>query len=299
MNFGRWFHSQNSFDRSKAIAGLLTCPATRQITYLVTCLSFLSACAMPLDSPKPQLPPVTGDRPPFSHRTGDHTDVLLFSGASSWSAEVDSLARILLSHGTTYQEVTSAELDGMSTDEISKYSLLIVPGGNAPVLTGSLSAATHAKLRTAVQERGLDYLGFCAGAWAAIAPAPEPGKDTTYGLGVVNGPIQQPNYLEKQGLEFAISHASFPNGTQRDLLWYGGPMTPDLPGGVVAKYADGTPAVTQIWSGQGFVIVSGLHPAINPFILNALGLSDTDAIDPEFAWQLIEAGLRQIPLQAF
>jgi len=190
-------------------------------------------------------------------------------------------------------------LDSMPLDELSKYALMIFPGGDAPTITKSLTADTHAKLREAVQKRGVDYLGFCAGAWLAISPAPQPGEDVFYGIGVVAGPIQQQNYLYKEGREFAIAKASFPDGTHRDLLWYGGPITPDIPGGVLAKYPDGTPAITQINSGEGLVIVAGLHPTANLAILNVLGLSDPEAIAPDYAWKLIAAGIHHTPLPAF
>ena len=261
----------------------------------------LSACAMPLglssSAPAAGAPATT--HPPSSHRTGRHADVLLFAGAASWRSEIESLENILLEHGATYQEITSLQLDALSLDELLDYSLLIIPGGDAPTLTASLSAATHARLREAVQKGGLNYLGFCAGAWAAIAPAPAPDGDVSYGLGIVDGPIQKPNYLSEEGREFAISRAIFPGGKRRDLLWYGGPVTPELPGGVIVRYADWSPAVTQINSGQGYVIVSGLHPAATEPILNALGINDPEAIDPEFAWQLLDAGIRRSPLPAF
>ena len=283
MKFGRQFRSRSGFNRTWAIA---------------SSLMFLGACAMPTNPGPPPAAQVA--RPPSAHRDGTHADVLLFAGASIWTSEVDSLANIMIDQHATYQEVNSAELNAMTLDEIAQYALLVVPGGDAPTLTASLTAETHARLRAAVQERGVNYLGFCAGAWAAVAPAPaRPGDDVSYGLGIVDGPLESLSYLAKQGKEFAISRASFPDKTQRDLLWYGGPTTPDVPGGVIAKYPDGTPAISQLWSHQGFVIVSGLHPAANAGILNVLGINDAEAIAPEFAWSLLNAGIHAVPLPAF
>jgi glutamine amidotransferase-like uncharacterized protein len=287
MKSGRHSHSR-SF--SELLRRLI-----RSIAVVSSAFYFVS-CAMPLGDPPPA---AVLQKPPHSHLNGGQANVLIFAGASSWSAEIDSLAAILLAHGSSYQEVSSEELNQMTLDQIAQYSLLVVPGGDAPTLTNSLTPQTHAALREAVQHRGVSYLGFCAGAWAAISPAPAPGEDAAYGLSIVDGPIQQPNYLDQEGMKFAISRAQFPNKTQRDLLWYGGPITPDSPGGVIARYPDGTPAITQLWSQKGFVIVSGLHPAATPDILSALGLSDGEAVDPDFAWALLDAGIRQIPLPAF
>ena len=199
----------------------------------------------------------------------------------------------------SYEEVDSKGLDEMPLDQLTSFGALVVPGGYAPTITASLSAQTHAKLREAVQVRGMSYLGFCAGAWLAVAPAPAAGQDVAYGVGLVDGPVLQENYLEKQGLEFKIVQAEFPGGAKRDLLWYGGPITPEAPGGVVARYPDGTAAITQVHSGQGFVTLSGLHPTATPAILGVLGLSDPDAVAPDLSWQLLDSTLRQSPLPTY
>jgi glutamine amidotransferase-like uncharacterized protein len=259
---------------------------------------FLSAFFISVGCAKsgPVSEPPTSQYPNFFNGTGSGS-VLLFQGDSSWDAEVDSLAGLLYTHQVTYREVDSSTLNAMTLDEISNYNALIVPGGYAPTITASLSTATHEKLRQAVQIRGMGYLGFCAGAWLGVAPAPAAGNDVTYGIGFVEGPLLQPNYLTQQGREFAIVSAHFPNGSHRDLLWYGGPITPNS--GVVAKYPDETPAVSQVWSGKGFVILSGLHPTATQSILEALSLSDTQAIAPDFAWELLDSVIHQIPLQVF
>ena len=86
-------------------------------------------------------------------------------------------------------------------------------------------------------------------------------------------PFSRTNYLFKQGREFAISRAIFPDGKRRDLLWYGRPIGMTSPEGIVVQYADrDTCRLPDLVSGQGFVIVSGLHPAATPLILNALGM---------------------------
>src|SRR5262249_55612213 len=66
------------------------------------------------------------------------TDAMLFVGAGTWSAEVDSLRSILQNHGASFREVGSSELDGMSVDEISSFGLLIFPGGSGGTEAESL-----------------------------------------------------------------------------------------------------------------------------------------------------------------
>ena len=72
-----------------------------------------------------------------------------------------------------------------------------------------------------------------------------------------------------------------------------------IAGGVIAKYPDGNPAITQIWSGHGFVILSGVHPTADQATLSAVGQSSTDGIHQDTAWSLINAALHDQPLQAF
>jgi len=227
------------------------------------------------------------------------TDVLLFVGAGTWGAEIASLESIMDSHGTSYQTMTSGQLDTMSIDEMAKFGLLIFPGGAGGTEAGSLSAQTHAHLRAAVQLMGVSYLGFCAGAFIAAAPAPAAGQDVSYGLGIVDAPVMDYYYLENQGQDIAMTLEKFPDGSTADLLFYGGPVTPNIVGGVIAKYPNGDPAITQIHSGNGFVIVSGSHPTATQSTLNALGVRSSDGTHLDLAWKLIHSALTQQPMPAY
>jgi glutamine amidotransferase-like uncharacterized protein len=205
----------------------------------------------------------------------------------------------LFRNGATYEDTDSTALNKLSAEDIRHYRLIIFPGGDAITVTNNLTIETHERLRKAVQELGLNYLGFCAGAWMAVAPAPVGTNDVGYGIGVVDGPILQPNYLAKEGLHYAITKAHFPDGSTRDQLWYGGPITPDIPGGVIAKYPNNTPAISQIRSGKGLVILSGLHPTATKEVLNNLGLYNKAAIAPDLAWKILNAGIQGVPLPSF
>ncbi len=249
----------------------------------------------PLSDPgqSPTEPPASDDQRVY------FTDVLLFAGSGTWSAEVASLESILKNAGASYRKISSSELNAMSLEEITEYGLLLFPGGSGGTQARSLTSSTHARLRQAVQEEGVSYLGFCAGAFIAVAPAPKPGQDVSYGLGVVDGEILDYYYLEYRGVTAAMTLETFADGSTRDLLWYGGPVTPEVPGGVIARHPDGTPAISQMSSGNGFVILSGPHPAAPQSIRNTFGLVDKDGLDYDLAWKLIDAALRRAPLPAF
>jgi hypothetical protein len=150
-----------------------------------------------------------------------------------------------------------------------------------------------------VQKYGLNYLGFCAGAWLVASPDSTTPQGESYGVGIVNDLFLKPTIYSTQGLEYTIVKATFPDGSERDLLWYGGPITPDIPGGVIAKYPDGNPAITQIWSGKGLVIISGLHPTVTKPILRVLGLFDSTAVDPELTWKILYAVIHGVTLPAY
>lgn len=212
---------------------------------------------------------------------------------------MSSIESILQSKGASYDTVTSAQLNGMTVDELAQYGTIIFPGGAGGTQAGSLTSDAHANIREAVQQRGLSYVGFCAGAFIAQAPAPAPGGDVSYGIGVVDGPVLEYYYLENQGTTAALTLNTFADGTSANILWYGGPMTPDTPGGVIARYPDGTPAMTELWSGKGFVVLSGPHPTATQSILSSLGLNSSDGVHPDIAWKLINAAIHQQPLPAF
>jgi len=90
-----------------------------------------------------------------------------------------------------------------------------------------------------------------------------------------------------------MTDLTFADGSKQDILWYGGPVTPSTPGGVIAKYPDGNPAITELWSGKGFVILSGVHPTADQATLSAVGMSSTDGTHQDTAWNLINAGIHQ------
>jgi glutamine amidotransferase-like uncharacterized protein len=221
------------------------------------------------------------------------TAALVYNGSGAWTSEVANLESVLKSHGLTYKEVTSAQLGAMTQDELGQYGTLVWPGGSGSSMLSSLSGATRTRIRSAVIDQGVSFVGFCAGAFLAVSPAPAAGSEPGY-LSLLSAPVLDYYYLENQGVSYAMTMETFADGSQHDLVWYGGPVTLDLPGGVVARYPTGDPAITEAFSGKGFVIISGVHPA-SP----NLGIGDTDGVDWDVAFSLINAAVTQTPLPAF
>lgn len=232
------------------------------------------------------------------------TDAMVYNGDGAWSTEVTSLESILKSNGATYREVTSDDLNGMSAQDMSQYGAFVWPGGEGGTMSDSLTTATKANIREAVQSLGVNYIGFCAGSFVAVAPTPAPGKDPDYGIGVVNGPDLQYYQLEAQfeasgQTDIAMTEESFADGTKRDLVWYGGPVVPSGPNMVIAKYPTGDAAISQMKSGNGWVVLSGVHPAAPQSLIDEFGLNDPDGTSFDIAWKLLNDAIHVQPLPTF
>jgi glutamine amidotransferase-like uncharacterized protein len=228
----------------------------------------------------------------------DHTDVLLYTGEGSWGDEIDSLKQILFAHGKTYEEMDDGDFNALDADDLKMYSMVLFAGGDSDKVSAQLNPEIRSLLRKAVKEKGLNYLGFCAGAWLVVSPEPKP-EEEDYGFHLIDGPWLDQTSFYNQGRKSAIANALFPDGRRRNLLWFGGPVTPDVPGGVIAKYPDGKPAITQLQAGKGFVIISGLHPAANKKILSKIHLFTKAPIAPDLGWTMLDAAIRGKPMAAF
>ncbi|HUP55853.1 MAG TPA: BPL-N domain-containing protein [Bdellovibrionota bacterium] len=246
------------------------------------------------DPANPGIPGAPADpgTPPETPRAYT-TAALLFNGSGAWTSEVANLKTVLSSHGLSYKEVTSAQVSAMTVDEMASYGMFVWPGGSGTQMLSSLNGETRKRIRSAVVDRGVGFVGFCAGAFLAVSPAPSGTSAPAY-FSLIPAPILDYYYLENQGVTWDMTTYTFADGSRKDIVWYGGPVTPDIQGGVVAKYPTGEPAITQFRSGKGFVIVSGGHPASPD-----LGIGDTDGVDLDIAWLLLNATLSGKPLPAF
>ena len=233
--------------------------------------------------------------PPTSTRNFS-TDVMIFTGSGTWGTEISDAEALFTANGITYQEANSAQLDAMAPADMAKFGIIFMPGGAGGTEAGSVSAQTHANLRTAVQSLGLGYVGFCAGAFVAAAPAPSAGGDVSYGFGVVDAPVM--NYYTGPGTSAAYEETleTFADGHTENMLWYGGPITPNT--GVIAKYPTGDPAVSEMWSGSGFVIVAGTHPDLSASSLSGLGASPATSAQAT-ALKIFNAAIHQQPLPTY
>ncbi len=280
------------------------------LTWAILCLLPLSACTGGSDISAPITPvSASASEPGFAPKTAAPgpqvrtwaKDVLIFNGDGAAYDDPESLADIVSSHGLTYEYADSSRLNSMSMDELMKFGTLVWPGGYAGQQADSLSVETREKIRKAVTENGLNYTGFCAGAFIAVGAMPAPGKAPDYGMALVEGKelgYFYPNHDGNSDTETMVP-VKFGDGSSRELVFWGGPAVTDFPGGVVGRYADGTPAISQAFSGKGLVTISGPHPEAPETWYTKLGLTDSDGLDHETAFALINSSLKQVPLKAF
>lgn len=237
--------------------------------------------------------------PAPSGTRGYVTDVLLFNGAGVSTSDWQSTEQILQDHGWSYQLVNSAQLDGMTLDEIASFGTIVVPGGSGGSIAGGISDATQLRLRQAVRDRGLGYVGFCAGAWVAVGPEASGNSVAGYGFAVASGNVLDAYYPGgNTSLTAAMVPVSMADGSTRQLVWWGGPSTPEWSGGVVGRYDNGTPAISETTSGKGFVVISGPHPEA-PQGWRATAGTDSDGLDYDIAIAMIDAAITRRPMKAF
>jgi hypothetical protein len=178
----------------------------------------------------------------------------------------------------------------MNKAQLLAFGLLIVPGGNFEQMGGGLTAATAATVREAVHD-GLNYLGVCAGAFFA-------GDSPYNGLNLTGGVRFNFHSLERQNIRKAAVAISVAGSSTFDHYWEDGPELSGW-GNVVAKYADGTPAIVQGTVGTGGVILSGVHPEAPDSWRRGMVFGTPADTNIAYAATLIRAALNRTRLEHY
>ena len=246
----------------------------------------LSACNGTTPNPAP-----TVSQKPSALPVARPAKVLLWIGAGTWARDTIDNELILTNLGIKFDPILS--LAGI---DYSKYSAIIMPGGSAKTQANGLAVRTKGgntfeaseamgsekgRLVQAINE-GLNYLGYCAGAFLV-------GDYGTWGLKLfpVDLPytsIYSPDLLQAVPI---VTHCC--ESSSRSMLYYGGPSLDGIGGQAIANFADGEAAIVQKRAGQGLVIVSSVHPESSPDTLSLLSVIDQDGEDVTVNEQLIAA----------
>jgi glutamine amidotransferase-like uncharacterized protein len=204
--------------------------------------------------------------------------------------DVAALGTILHSHHFAYTTVDSSQLNAMSESQLRAHQLLVVPGGNFVEMGKALTPAAAANVRLAVTG-GLNYLGLCAGAFFA-------GHSPFNGLNLTSG-VAFPFYAaETQGIRKAAVWVQVAGEPPLQQYWEDGPALAGW-GDVVGKYPDGTPAIVEASVGEGWVILSGVHPEAPASWRGGMTFTTPASLDNSYAATLIDAALRRTRLAHF
>lgn len=205
---------------------------------------------------------------------------LLWIPEGTWEEDIWDLPMRLRAMGVRFDTVST--LKGV---DYTKYRAIIVPGGWAPTMAATTTAAQRNALVAAVKN-GLNYLGHCAGGFLA-------GKGYGYpGFRFFNVAFDYPKFFY-QGRKLEINRNTFADGTTRHLLYYWGPdLSPVVslsPGSVViGRFDNGAVSVVSTRFGKGRVVITAEHPESDQTTIESLGLTDPDGDDGATEKQLIE-----------
>lgn len=138
---------------------------------------------------------------------------------------------------------------------------------------------------------GGSYLGICAGAFFA-------GRSPYNGLNLTSG-VQFGFYsAEARGVRKAAVPISGAGTPTLDQYWEDGPQLTGW-GDVVGRYPDGTPAVVQGQSGDGWIILTGVHPEAPESWRGGMDFTTPASVDHAYAVTLIRSALERRPLSHF
>ena len=208
----------------------------------------------------------------------------MFTGAGTSPNDVAAIEAILDSSRLGYSIVDSSQLNGMTESQISRYRLLIVPGGDFIDMGNSLTAGTTANVRNAVKD-GLHYLGICAGGFlAGDLPAPY----HSFGL---TSRVKFGFYsAAKTGTRKTVVRITMAKGPALDHYWEDGPQLTGW-GDVVGTFPDGTPAIVEGTVGEGRVILTGIHAEAPARWRQGMDFHTPVSVDTAYARTLILSAL--------
>jgi hypothetical protein len=217
--------------------------------------------------------------------------VLIYSGTGTSSPDVAAVETVLDTLDLSYTTADSTQLNAMSEQQFGGYKLIIIPGGNSITIGESLTGSTASAIRGAVQSYGVHYLGICAGAFFG-------GYSIYNGVNLTDGVFFNFYADENKGIHEEPVEISFPGSQPLDVYWQDGPQLSGW-GAVVAKFPDGTPAIVEGQSGQGFVIFTGVHLEAPESWRGSMVFTTPESADLAYAGTLFQAALTGTQLPHF
>jgi glutamine amidotransferase-like uncharacterized protein len=218
--------------------------------------------------------------------------VLLFIGTGTSSGDVAAVKTTLGNLKLTYATATSSQLNAMTEAALKAYKLFLMPGGNAITISQNLTATTKTNIHNAIINDGLHYLGICAGGFFA-------GSSGIYAYLNLTPNVWFNYYADEfKGIHKEPVEVKGSNGTQLDQYWQDGPQFSGW-GQIVGKYPDGTPAIVEGKSGNGWIILCGVHPEAPASWRAGMTFTTSVAVDNAYAQTLVTNALNGTSLPHF
>ena len=210
--------------------------------------------------------------------------ILLFNGTGTSASDVAAIEKILGSNSLTYSTANSSQLNALTEAQLKAYKLLIVPGGNSITIGNNLKLGATINIHNAVTKDGLHYLGICAGGFFG-------GFSIYNGLNLTSGVWFNFYADHAKGINKEAVEISSPGSGALDQYWQAGPQFSGW-GNIVGKYPNGTPAIVEGKSGNGWVILSGVHAEAPTSWRYGMTFKTPVAVDNAYAGTLVLAALR-------
>ena len=215
--------------------------------------------------------------------TSSTVSVLLYNGTGTSSSDVAAVESVLSTLKLSYATANASQIESMSESKLASYKLLIVPGGNSIKIGDGLTKVATTKIHDAVVNDGLHYLGICAGAFFG-------GYSIYNGLNLTNGVWFNFYADEFKGIHIEAVPVTFPNKTTMDIYWQDGPQLSGW-GEIISKYPDGVPAMVEGKSGNGWVMLTGVHPEAPASWRTGLKFRTPLTTDLTYAGKLVTAAM--------
>lgn len=258
-------------------------PFLKRLLRGITFFLFFVACAIAHAEEPVAGNKATAAAPADSAGANNVAPILLFNGSGTSPSDVAAIEALLSRSNLGYATVNSIQLNGMTESQISAHRLLIVPGGNFVKMGDGLTSNTSVNVRNAVKG-GMNYLGICAGGFLA-GHFPAPYNSFNLSSGVKFG-------FYNSGTRKAVVKITTREGPVLDQYWEDGPQFSGW-GGVIGKYPDGTPAVVEGSLGQGWIILTGIHPEAPESWRRGMTFSTPASASAAYAMTLIDATLNR------
>lgn len=159
----------------------------------------------------------------------------------------------------------------------------IQPGGDAIHMSHAMGAQGLGRIRNWIS-KGVNYLGFCAGAFLADRTVDD--SETVSGLGLI--PFSTADFMPGDTRAKVLRNVW--RGTPRWIYFQEGAtfvVRPSATVRVIATYADQRPSVIETRFQQGKVILSGAHPEAPADWAEEERLNDPDGSDQDLADELL------------